>query len=310
MKNWKEIKGREFEEMTRRVPKNYVTRLDSFGQIIEAKKPKKVLGESDGGEYYYEKNGQEYLGILDPEGKVHDLRLFPGYIGPIIKDYISYMGDKGMVNLPELKREVIIREADFPFVKKEGVAKAYSGKKIDLKDRRVMVIVDSKLSDAEKIATFYHEHVHTRGISHEKETQLETIHGLREMMKSYPGLIKNEKEWGKYFASQNNPDLLDEIGAGKIRQAVNYAIGVRPSFDVSFGDIKRKLKSARRGNLEKKVLAISISSLLISFLFINKNILGYVILEKLPNPNLFVLIPFGIGILSYIFFEILIKNKK
>jgi hypothetical protein len=140
-------------------------------------------------------------------------------------------------------------EGEMPFAErtKEGVL-IWSGKPIEIFDaggvKKTLVVLDSRLTNPEKIATAFHELVHTRGILNERKAQIETIRGLIKMMDAYPELLENEMALSSWKFQEGSLEVLTGVEGNPktLIDAVNYAIRSRGEFDVTLTDIKRILK--------------------------------------------------------------------
>ena len=288
------------------------TVLNKFGEIVEpVNRYDRQFAVSDSGEQYYMKSRIEYINLQGPNHHFKEVELKPSIISPIVNSYINYLIDKKKVHLPKLEnKKLVFKEGNIPFTEKEGEATAYSGKPIKLSNGKTMVLLDSRLSDSQKIATAYHELVHARGVYDEKEAHLETIYGLREMMKSYGDLIKNEDEWRKWFKDYD-PDVLTNEGRkpGEIREAVNYAIRARSSFDVSLHDIGRKFKKSKLERKVEIIFYIMLPIFLAYFLFTPK-LTGFVSLQTNYIAASFLGIIFFFFLVVFLYFKLIKKRKS
>ncbi len=296
------------EARERKGPK---VRLNAFGEILDfTSKKSEVIGVTEHKERFYSKDGDTFLDYAPKDGKQKRIKVSKSVLGPIVNEYMNYLSDKGKIDLRELKNsEVIIVEGKLPGIKKEGKTKVYTGKCDDLhmKDEgtKKFIVIDETLSDKEKIATVYHELVHARGETDETKTQSDTIYGLREMLKSYAGLMKDEDNWDKYFGQNNDPDILGGEGyrKGMIRDAVNYAISARKSFDVSSKDIRQRFRKSERagsvGKLEKKVAAII--GFALAFFLLSPKITGFAISSQAKG---------GIGVVLTVILVLILLRLK
>lgn len=272
-------------------------RLNKYGELAEdfTTKASKVMGETDAGEKLYVENGKTYLDYRTHTQNQKRIAVRQSFLGQIVNDYMNYLSGEKKIDLPQVdSSDVIILEGKLPEIVKVGKTKEYGGKCETItviedgkEIRKYIVVIDKRLNDKEKITTLYHELVHARGIYDDTETQLEAIHGLREMLKSYQELLEDEDSQEKYFGSGHDPDVLEGEGhkKGTIRGAVNYAISSKGSFDLSYKDIAKKFRGTKRagatGKLEKivgAVLAI-ILSILFAYSILTPKLTGFVILD-------------------------------
>lgn len=232
------------------------TRLNSYGEIIEDSPTddEQIYGVTSDGDRYFRRQGGEYLKLRSQDGKMHEMRVKKNHLGPIVNEYINYLIDSKIVNLPKKKNsDIIFLEGAMPTKVRVGNHYEYAGKCERLDSQKNLVVVDNSLSQSEKIATLYHELMHARGIGSDREAHTATIEGLRAMMKTYPHLMRHEEEWGKYFNEGNDPDILEEGSKYEtLRGAVNYALTSRSSFDIPLKDIKQRFRN-QRSNLERYV---------------------------------------------------------
>lgn len=130
------------------------TVLNKFGEIVEpVNRYDQQFAVSDDGEQYYMKSRIEYINLQGPNHHFKEIELKPSIISLIVNSYINYLIDKKKVHLPKLEnKKLVFKEGNIPFTEKEGETIAYSGKPIKLSNGKIMVLVDSRLSDSQKIA--------------------------------------------------------------------------------------------------------------------------------------------------------------
>lgn len=286
--NKKSRRFRKFAIPSRKGGESFV-KLNAAGEIVDdfTSEKSEIIGETEQGEKYYTEGGNTFIDYRDAKGKQTKIKINRSVLGPIVNDYINYLRDNKKIDIRKLDgSDVIIMEGELPGKEEKNQTEEYSGKSEEISinnKKKQFIIVDKRLSDEKKIAVIYHELVHARGEGDETKTQNETIYGLREMLKSYPDLMKNEASWEEYFGSGNDPDVLEAEGykKGTLRGAVNYAISSRKSFDLSSRDIRKSLRKSERagskGKLERKVAAIIAICIGVIFLILKPNITGAVI---------------------------------
>jgi len=293
-------------------------RLDSFGDLMPwiHKKVQKL------GERFYSSGGNEFLYLDSPPevgGSARRVNLVPSGIGSAVKKYFSYLSNKGELPFDSSKLDHIsVYEGEIPFIQPKGKTQEYGGVKVDTGNGEI-ILVDSRLSDSEKVATVFHELVHGAGYDFprgkipsakeldalEKRTQLETISGLRKMDKDFKELVKTDYDAGSdldcgrmHQWETKSPDIF--------REAANYAVASRGSFDLSFGEVKGHLKRDRSG-LEKSLVISVIIGLVFGILFLDTNLTGNVIGLSSSASYLVGGILFLVGIVASFFW---IKNKN
>ncbi|MGV8151708.1 MAG: hypothetical protein ACP5OG_01380 [Candidatus Nanoarchaeia archaeon] len=246
----------------------HVTGNAKFNESAELIENDKKLGVN-----YYRKNGKEFYDLTGPKGNTEAVEIHPWVIGNSFNKIFNYINSKNSRSKSNAK-ELIFVSGEIPFMEKKGKTYEYSAVKVDVGDGREMIIVDSRLSNPAKIANLYHELVHSSGNDFplgvnptekqvdelEKEVHLQTISGLRSLYKEMPKVYK-KIENGKVKGLSDSDlsmfyDKHEEYDPQILRDAVNYAIASRDSFDISRKDIRDRFRSEKPGKLETSLGAI------------------------------------------------------
>lgn len=287
--------------------------FDKYGQIIPSiHEPVVKVGEK-----LYRRHGKDFYFLSPPAeigGNPKRVSLKYSAEGEAVLAYTRDLIRRGEIDLPNPDLDNIhISEGEIPFIKKAGKIYEYGGVKADLGNGKELILVDERLTPAQKMAIVYHELVHKAGYDFpsgkkpseeevdrlEKTTHLETIAGLRIMAKDFPKLAKNdyagseEMDAKLHSYERSNPKVFKE--------AASYAIASRGSFDIKLGDIKKRLKEREPGkrSLEKRALGYSLIILGIIVIFLKPilSITGSALAENIFIVSNWLFIIIGIGLI-------------